>query len=143
MVCTFCDSETQVINSRHQKRTNSVWRRRKCTVCEQVFSTSEQVDYEKSWVVQYTGAKGSQPGQPQPFIWDKLLMSIYASLGHRPTALPDALGLTKTIVGTLGKLVGQDGGLQSAAIATISVDTLQRFDKVAATMYRAYHSDVL
>ncbi len=143
MICTYCGSETQVINSRHQKRTNSVWRRRKCTVCEQVFSTSEQVDYEKSWVVQYGDAKTSKASKPRPFIRDKLLMSVHASLGHRPTALSDALGLTQTIVGTLGKLVDQEGGLYSAAIATISVDTLQRFDKVAATMYRAYHSDAL
>ena len=143
MVCTYCGSETQVINSRPQKRTNSVWRRRKCTACGRIFSTSEQVDYEKSWVVQYWDAKAKKTSQPQPFVRDKLLMSVHASLGHRPTALSDALGLTKTIIGTLGKMVDQDGVLQSVAIATITVDTLQRFDNVAATMYQAYHSDVL
>jgi transcriptional repressor NrdR len=138
MVCTYCWSETHVINSRPQKRTNSVWRRRKCISCGRVFSTSEVVDYEKSWVVQYSSAK-----RPSGFVRDKLLMSVHASLGHRPTALPDALGLTKTIIGNLGKMVDHKGVLESVAIVSTTLDVLKRFDKVAATVYQAYHSDVI
>jgi transcriptional regulator NrdR family protein len=101
-----------------------------------VFTTIEQVSYEKSWVVQYI----SSPDQA--FMRDKLLISVNASLQHRPTALPDALELTATIIGKLGS-VTQHGELTSTAIATMTFETLQRFDKVAATVYQAFHQDVL
>ncbi len=138
MVCTYCGSETQVVNSRHQKRANNVWRRRKCTntECGSVFSTIEAVDYEKSWVVQYSN------GNLEPFLRDRLSISIYKSLQHRPTAVTDAVGLSTTIVSAVQKST-QNGSITSTALATIAFATLQRFDKAAATMYQAYHADVL
>jgi transcriptional repressor NrdR len=136
MVCTYCGSATQVNNSRHQRRVNNVWRRRKCLSCGNIFSTIEQVDYEKSWVVQYADSV------EQPFMQDKLLISLYKTCQHRPSALPDALGLTATVMGGLQKIM-QHGSVTSTAIATMAHGTLQRFDKAAATMYRAYHEDVL
>jgi transcriptional repressor NrdR len=136
MVCTYCSSETQVINSRHQKRTNSVWRRRKCGTCGSVFSTIERVDYEKSWVVQY------QDGNLQPFLRDRLSISIYKSLQHRSTALTDAIGICMTVVSAAEKSI-QNGSITATALATIVHATLLRFDKPAATMYAAYHADVL
>jgi transcriptional regulator NrdR family protein len=73
---------------------------------------------------------------------DKLLISLYKTCQHRPSALPDALGLTATVMGGLQKIM-QHGSVTSTAIATMAHGTLQRFDKAAATMYRAYHEDVL
>ena len=144
MVCTFCRNATQVINSRFQKRRNSVWRRRKCLNCGRIVTTSESIDYEKSWTV-VTPAAGNPKKQPkQPFLRDKLLISIHKSLGHRPEPLRDALGLAHTIIGKLDTSGAvQDGELTTTAIATLTLDTLKRFDKVAATMYQAYHADVL
>lgn len=51
MVCIYCSGETQVINSRPQKRLNNIWRRRKCTACEGIFTTSESPDLTSSLVV--------------------------------------------------------------------------------------------
>ncbi len=136
MVCTFCFNETQVINSRYQKRLNCVWRRRKCLSCKNVFSTIEQVDYEKSWVVQYSDNKSL------PFQSDRLLLSLYKSLQHRSTALNDTIALTKTIMSTLQR-VAQNGIITATAIATAAHNILKRFDKAAAVMYQAYHADAL
>ncbi len=136
MVCTYCGSETRVSNSRHQKRANNVWRRRKCLQCDRIFSTIEQVDYERSWLVLY--ADGSE----RPFLRDRLLTSLYKSLQHRPTALPDAIGLTATIIGKLGRTI-QDGGVTSTAIGAITYLSLQRFEATAAIFYAAYHPNVL
>lgn len=148
MVCTYCHFDTQVLNSRLQKRTNSVWRRRTCKNCSSVFTTTEQVDYEKSWVVQYhdglsvTTAGNTRSRQSQPFQRDKLFICIYKSLQHRQTADTDAIGLTATIMGQLQQ-IAQHGRLTATVIATLSQQALQRFDPLAATLYAAYHADVL
>ena len=105
-------------------------------MCGAIFSTSEQVDYEKSWIVQF--ADGGQ----MPFLRDKLFVSLYKSLGHRPTAATDAIGLTATVIGNVQKIV-QDGSVTTTAISTLSLEVLQRFDKAAAVAYQAYHADVL
>lgn len=136
MVCTYCSANTQVTNSRLQKRTNSVWRRRKCTGCGAIFSTTEYVDHEKSWVVQYTDK------QLSPFLRDKLFVSIFQSCQHRPTALPDAIGLADTVIAAANKQVNQ-GTLPAKAIAIAAHETLKRFDQAAATHYQAFHADIL
>ena len=136
MVCTYCGSETQVINSSRQRRSNNVWRRRKCIVCGAVFSTGEHVDYEKTWVVQYPG------GTLQPFLRDKLFISIHKSVQHRPTALQDAIGLTNTAINNVTKEV-ENGSLKAQAIAKAAYVTLKRFDQPAAISYQAFHTDVL
>ena len=143
MLCTYCRAETHIINSRHQRRTNSTWRRRKCLRCGAVVTTIEQLDYEKSWRVDYpdTAQKRRNPAS-RPFLRDKLLLSVHQSLGHRPTALSDALALTHTIVGKIGDSTDQ-GRIGSADIANATLKALRRFDAAAATMYQAYHVDTL
>lgn len=136
MVCTYCSSPTQVTNSRLQKRSNSVWRRRKCTTCGAVFSTSEHVDYEKTWVVQYSN------GRLSPFLRDKLFTSIYKSCQHRPSALDDAIGLTHTVISAVHKDT-REGALKTQDLAKAALKVLKRFDQPAAVSYQAFHADVL
>lgn len=134
MVCIHCASKTEVINSRSQKRSNSVWRRRHCKACGSVFSTEEHVDFEKSIVVQ------SSDGILSPFLRDKLFTSIYRSCQHRPTALQDTIGLTHTVIAKLWKLT-ESGQLTAATIASTTYQILKRFDQPAAVSYQAFHTD--
>ncbi len=136
MFCINCGAGTQVVNSRHQIRGGSIWRRRKCLACGAVFTTIEQIDYEKLWSVQ------TAHGQTRPFLRDKLFVSLYKSLGHRQTADSDAVGLTATVIGNIRKLTDA-GVVTSTVIATLAYDALRHFDKAAATMYAAYHNEVL
>ncbi|HEX8226263.1 MAG TPA: hypothetical protein VF572_00165 [Candidatus Saccharimonadales bacterium] len=136
MVCSYCGYKTQTINSRPQKRLNAVWRRRKCLACSRTVTTIEQIDYERTWTVESPDIPG------RPFLRDTLLISLHKCLAHRPSALSDASALTDTIMGRLGGIT-QDGHLTTTAIATLSHEALQRFDPAAATMYCAYHADVL
>lgn len=136
MVCTYCGKDTRVINSRLQKRTNSIWRRRKCQGCLAVFSTAEHVDYEKSWVVQYIS------GPDSPFLRDKLLISIYKACQHRQTAMQDAIGLTNTIIGKVSADI-HNGRLAVNSLAGTAHRVLARFDTPAAISYQAFHADVL
>jgi transcriptional regulator NrdR family protein len=136
MVCTYCSAPTGITNSRLQKRTNTVWRRHLCRSCGAIFSSIEHVDYEKTWVVQYSS------GSFAPFMRDKLFVSIYKSCQHRPTALQDAIGLTNTIIGAVHKKV-TNGSLTTKELAVTSHAVLKRFDQPAAISYQAYHADVL
>ena len=97
MVCIYCGSPTQVINSRQQWRTNGVWRRRLCTVCKNVFTTTEAPDLSTTVMVE------PKPGSASlhHFNRDRLFLSIYDSCKHRPTALKDASSLTATVIGKL------------------------------------------
>ena len=133
MVCMYCASSTQVINSRLQKRSNSVWRRRKCTQCHAVFTSQEVAQYESAWRVQSAGGL-------QPFSRDKLLLSIYESVRHRLGALSDASALTDTVMNTL-RTSGSTGLFEPNHI-TVAVHTvLSNFDDLAAAHYRAHHRE--
>lgn len=131
MVCIYCSAETSVINSRPQKRTNHIWRRRQCADCKAVFTTSEFPDLSKAVVV-------VRESVLQPFSRDKLFLSIHSSLKHRKTALADASGLTDTILSHLYPKIAS-GSLHVAEITQTTLKTLTLFDSVAGTHYQAYH----
>jgi transcriptional regulator NrdR family protein len=132
MVCIHCSSETQVVNSRPQKRSNQIWRRRKCLNCLSTFTTLETADYSLSWVVQ------PNKGSYKPFSRDKLLLSLYRSLQHRKEAIDDAAALTDT---TINKLRPQviNGVVASRAIQQVVIVALNRFDGAASVHYQAFH----
>lgn len=132
MVCIHCGSDTQVINSRPQKRLNQVWRRRKCTQCGAVFTTQEVAQYAAAWLVP------DRNGRPQPFNRDKLFLSLHRSLQHRPSALTDAGALTDTVI---KKQTGQARGgvIPRAMLVETAQVALHRFDKAAAVHYAAFH----
>lgn len=132
MVCLSCQQKTQVINSRPQLRSNQQWRRRQCVVCHSVFSTVEVADYAAVWSIK-------RPSGPlRPFNRDKLLLSVYNSLGHRSKGLEDASGLTDTIISKLSSLA-VNGILTSKQIAQTVQVALNRFDKAASVHYQANH----
>lgn len=135
MVCIYCYNPTQVVNSRLQKKSNNIWRRRKCVVCAAVFTTQEQVRLSSSFVV------AKQPGAVNlsPFHREILFLSITQACGHRQDAIKDAIELTETIITALP--FSKQGTITTNQIADTSYEILSRFDKVAATYYRAYHLD--
>lgn len=132
MVCVHCSGKTQVINSRHQKRLNNIWRRRQCLDCGSVFSTEEVPQYSREWLVK------ASDGSLRPFLRDKLMMSLHRSCAHRLTALTDAAALTDTVIKKMqDKHV--NGLIDSKTIANISSVVLNRFDQAASVHYNAFH----
>lgn len=131
MVCIYCGSETKVTNSRHQKRSNNVWRRRECLNCGNIFTSIETADFATSVMVQTGKAL-------QPFSREKLFISVYEAVRHRKTATTDATALTSTI---LGRLLSQISAatLQRQHIVNSTSEVLKRFDKAAYVQYLAYH----
>lgn len=133
MVCVHCGGKTAVTNSRHQKNANQVWRRRSCQNCGAVFTTEESAAYSGAWAVQ------SPSGAISPFSRDKLLLSVYESLKHRPEALNDAAGVTATVIHKLSG-VAQDGRLDARSIQNAAQVALHRFDKAASAHYELFHA---
>ncbi len=133
MVCIYCGSETQVINSRPQKRVNQIWRRRKCQQCSNIMTSHEVFDLSASVLVEYNNKT------LQPFHRDLLFVSIYESCKHRPNTLVEVSSLTQTIVAELlqGRL--RDSKVTRSAIIETAAKVLQRFDASAAAIYQAYH----
>ncbi|MEO8105636.1 MAG: hypothetical protein ABI602_04885 [Candidatus Saccharibacteria bacterium] len=131
MVCIQCQSETRVINSRLQKKANQVWRRRKCGNCRTIFTTREVAQYELAWLVRTSSTL-------RPFHRDKLLLSIIASIQHRPNALEDASALTETVMNKL-LYTAPAGVIDASTITRIVQVALNRFDKAASVHYQAFH----
>lgn len=131
MVCIICGDETRVTNSRPGKRDSSVWRRRECPGCLTVFSSREKPDLTLSIRVK------SAAGSLEPFSEDKLFLSIYDCLSHRKTARADARELTSTVVGRLLPITSAIVTKQE--IVDQALDIVKRFDKTAATIYKAHH----
>lgn len=132
MVCIQCSAETQIINSRPQKRSNAVWRRRRCIICNSTFTTHETADFNAAWRVQ------TKKGLLVPFSRDKVFLSLYASLQHRPNAISDAAALTETVITKLANTT-HDGLLKNAVIIQLVLTTLNRFDSSASVHYQAFH----
>jgi len=133
MVCIYCGQATRVVNSRHQRRTNHIWRRRKCAACGGIFTTQEHIELSGAFVIQ----KESQ-GRLHPFSRDTLFLSIYESCRHRTTATEDAAALTQTILARLLPL-SQGSIIARKDLIATSLLVLERFDKAASTFYGAYH----
>jgi transcriptional regulator NrdR family protein len=100
--------------------------------CQAIFTTHEIADLTALWRVT------SQKQAMSPFSRDRLLISLYKSLQHRPSALDDASGLTATVISQLSTLA-KDGLITTMLIAQTAQTTLARFDLAAATHYQAFH----
>ena len=133
MVCIYCGNKAEVTNSRLQRKSNAVWRRRRCTVCHAVFTSTERIAYESSLAVGYGTSHIT------PFARDLLFLSIYDACKHRKTGVADASAITETVLGKLLQLNTQDGVIPRDALVTIVSETLKRFDTAASVHYLAYH----
>lgn len=133
MVCVYCGSPTQVVNSRHQRRTNDIWRRRRCTQCRAIFTTTETTGLDMALRVALPNAR------LVPFQRDVLFISLYESCKHRPSAAYDASNLTRQVTNRLLANQEQPGLITRAQIISVCRRVLEPFDAAAATMYAAYH----
>lgn len=136
LVCIYCGAKTDVTNSRPKKRQNKVWRRRHCPTCGATFTSIEAASLSDSLVVAVTDPKPTY----QPFLRDKLFLSVYNSSQHRPHATSDASALTETILSHL-PAISDNSVVDRAALRTVTLTVLERFDTVAAVHYAAFHKD--
>lgn len=134
MVCIYCKSQTSIINSRPQIRSNQVWRRRKCLKCQAIFTTIEATDYALALRV------GSETVS-KPFLTDLVYTEVLLALSHRKNAYIDAREITGTII---KKLISSSPNLIFSArqISKTIAEVLKKFDQLAWHRYAAEHPSV-
>jgi transcriptional repressor NrdR len=131
MNCVYCGNETRVTNSRLQKRSNQVWRRRRCKACKAVFTTLEAVDLPTTLIV-------DSRGRSEPFLPDKLYTEVLLALQDRKDCYEAAREVTNTIIKELLKLPDKPL-FRSDQISRVAGAVLKRFDKRAYLRYAAEH----
>ena len=134
MVCLYCSGETKVVNSRLQKRTNHVWRRRNCVKCGAIFSSIEHGVYDKAFLVKCSES------YIIPFSRDKLFLSIYDACRHKNDACMIAGALTDTVMSELFSRHTTKSVILREEIIEKATTVLKHFDIVALTHYTAFHS---
>lgn len=134
MICIVCSNNTKVTNSRPHKKTPSVWRRRECIACATTFTTHEVVadnDYSLT-VIDHQNKKSA-------YSLPRLMMSIAATLGHRPLppSADEAYWLAQTVTEQIQ--ASATDRVNTSAIAALAYDAVSRFDATAGLQYGARH----
>jgi transcriptional repressor NrdR len=130
MICPYCSNDSKVSNSRHQKRSNSVWRRRECLSCHSIWTTNERLRGSGTFKV----AQGDILVDFKP---ELLLISLYEALRHRKTPATDAQYVHGTVLEKLQKT--NQPVFTTQLIAESCYKVLKNYDKLAADLYRALH----
>jgi transcriptional repressor NrdR len=131
MVCVYCGSDTRVTNSRLQRRSNQVWRRRQCKVCKAVFTTLEAVDLPTTLIV-------DSRGRSEPFLPDKLYTEVLLALQDRKDCYQAAREVTNTVIKQLLKLPDKPL-FRPEQITEVTGVVLRRLDRRAYLRYAAEH----
>lgn len=133
MICIYCfHAKTKVTNSRSQKKSPIIWRRRTCLNCHKIFSSYERPSTDLLRVAH------SLEDSLTPLSVGKLTLSIAKSFSHNlHSAEYDSMNLAQTV--ELKLLSLNKNPLVSDEIADITYETLKRYDELAAIQYAAQH----
>lgn len=134
MVCIYCGHETRVTNSRWQKRSNQVWRRRKCKTCKAIFTSHESIDLSSSLIVDYGASQ-------EPLIVDKLFTEVLLALQDQKDLYVTAREITSTVILELLKLPEKPVYLPRT-ISQVTAKVLKRFNKQAWLRYVSEHKSL-
>lgn len=130
MNCIYCGGDMDVVNSRAQKRSNQVWRRRRCKSCGAVFTSHEAIDLSRALVV--------DSGRPTPFITDMLFTEVLLALQDRKDCYLAAREVTSTVIRDLLKLPNKPQ-IDPKQISQATAKVLKRFNRRAWLRFVAEH----
>jgi transcriptional repressor NrdR len=134
MKCPYCRStSTEVFNTRTTKAGGQIWRRRRCTSCQQAFTTYETVDLSFLRVLPAGAHK------PVPYSRATLYASLAAAFaaGQAPASTVDAV--TDTVEAKLLDL--QQTIIPAGTIAHTAFATLKAFHPPAYLRYLTDHAE--
>lgn len=134
MICIKCSHDTKVTNSRPHKKTPSVWRRRECTACMAVFTTTEVVADDS-----YLFNIETRDGSKSSFSLPRLMFSIAPALSHRTSTetADECYWLAQTIAQTIQATASDT--VSSQSLAEQAYETVSLFDATAGLQYGARH----
>lgn len=132
MFCINCfHMNTNIANSRPNKKQPQVWRRRKCAKCGTIFTTYERPSLAENKPVVLPS------GKTTTFNLGKLIISIARAFTHAPyEAEYNALWLAQTVEDTLST---EQETVTPEDIEATTHAVLKRVDELAAIQYAAQH----
>jgi transcriptional repressor NrdR len=134
MRCPFCGAQdTKVIDSRLSGEGDQVRRRRRCTVCNERFTTYESAELNLPRVMKRDGSR-------VPFDGRKMRSGILRALEKRPVSTEE---IEAALARINRRLVSRgEGEISSREIGQLVMDELQGLDQVAyvrfASVYRQF-----
>lgn len=133
MLCPFCQSvNVAVIDSRPRDEGTSIWRRRECLKCSKRFSSREKIDFSYLSVV-----KGD--GKREPFSREKIVMSIFKSIGKREIPEEKLKKAVDEITQEIHK--NSKTEIQSSSIGELVLHKLRKLDPVAYIRFASVFKD--
>lgn len=134
MKCPYCgNAEQKVLDSRPARDGGAIRRRRECDHCGRRFTTFEEPEKPRLFVVKRDGGRVD-------FDRDKLLTSMVLACGKRPVALEDLQAAVTRIERELFDTFDQE--VPSTEIGNRVMDALAELDSVGyiryASVYRAF-----
>lgn len=133
MLCPACKKETKVIDSRVAQDGFSVRRRRECEVCDERFSTIEEMELLDITVVK-------RDGHREAYDREKMEQGIRLSLRKRPYTNESFRTLVSQIEREIQKRRKRE--IKSDEIGEVVMHELRTFDKVGyirfASIYRSF-----
>ncbi|WP_020393938.1 transcriptional regulator NrdR [Thiolinea disciformis] len=135
MRCPFCGADdTRVVDSRLANEGDQVRRRRRCSACNERFTTHELAELTMPRVIKSNAAR-------EPFHDEKLRAGIMRALEKRPITIDQAEAAISRIRKKV--LVGGEREISSAQIGELVLDELRNLDEVAyirfASVYQRFN----
>jgi len=135
MDCIYCGKETRVTNSRPQRADHQTWRRRQCTSCRATLTSIERIKLDEALRVQKRGRS------IEPFLRDKLFLSIYQSVSHLKNPIDTAHQLTNTVLRHILKEISGPT-ISTDKIAILTTQVLKRYNAAAAVRYLSFQKQM-
>lgn len=119
------------MNSRGSIKSASIWRRRGCIACSEVFTTTETPVLNKSLKVR------KKTGSLERFSEEILRNSLISSLSHKKNAPEASYALTITVMSHLLPCASKI--IDSQDLASTVYKVLLRYDRASAVYYKAHY----
>lgn len=134
MKCIVChQGNLEITNSRKHPSELRVWRRRKCSQCETLFTTKELPDYDRAFYI----ARGKRKKDKFPFEKTMLLAQLFAAGGHLKNQ-QDLLWLAETIAAqAFTEAAKRDFLLTGKEYQHIIANCLEAYDTLLAANFAA------
>ncbi|MGI6294593.1 MAG: transcriptional regulator NrdR [Armatimonadota bacterium] len=134
MKCPFCGCfEDKVLDSRSVKEGEAVRRRRECVACKRRYTTYEQIEELRIFVVK-------RDGRREPFDRAKVLRGLTVACEKRPVAMD----ILEAIVDRIECEIVDSGAaeIDSMRIGEMAMQELKKVDQIAyvrfASVYRQF-----
>ncbi len=134
MKCPFCGCfEDKVLDSRSVKEGEAVRRRRECVACKRRYTTYEQIEELRLFVVK-------RDGRREPFDRTKVLRGLTVACEKRPVAMD----ILEAIVDRIECEIVDSGAVEiySMRIGELAMQELKKVDQIAyvrfASVYRQF-----